>query len=371
LKKIINVKELEQQARPHLTKMAYDFIAGGADDEVTLRQNEKSWEKLKLLPRVLRGPDRELNLKTTLLGQAVDFPIVVAPMGFQCLAHPEGEVAGAQGAAMAGTIFALSTTSTRSIEDVAHGSDGPKWFQLYVYKDRAITENLVERAVRSGYKAICLTVDTIIEGRRERDKYNQFRLPPGLSVANFKNQPALKNIGGAEDESALTTYIENQWEAGLSWADVDWVASLSQLPLIIKGILAVPDAELAVQHGAAAIVVSNHGGRQLDGVPATADVLPAIVAAVGNQCEVLVDGGLRRGTHILKALALGARAVLVGRPVFWGLALNGADGVQAVLYHLRDELKASMELVGWHSVHDVSRDLIWNGQLNGPVEMIE
>jgi 4-hydroxymandelate oxidase len=357
MEKIINLASLEQLARPRLSKMSFDFVAGGSDDEWTLRRNMAAWHDTELLPRVLRY-SRERSLETTLLGQRLAHPILMAPMGFQCLAHPEGEVAAARGAAAAKAVYVLSTTSTKSIEEVAQESQGPKWFQLYVYKDRSITKNLVERAVAAGYQALCLTVDTPIEGRREKDKLNQFRLPAGLTIANFRDNPALNDIGGADRESALTKYIESQWETGLSWDDVDWLARLSRLPLVLKGILSARDAELAVQHGIAAIIVSNHGGRQLDGVPATAEVLEAVVDAVGNRGEVLVDGGIRRGTHVLRALAMGARAVLVGRPLFWALALGGADGVAAALEHLRGELSEAMELAGCRSTAEISRELL-------------
>ena len=343
--------------------MAYDFIAGGAEDELTLRENVDAWNRIRILPRVLGGA-RERRLETTVLGQRISAPILAAPMGFQRLAHPEGEVAGARGTAQARTIFILSTMSTRSIEDVAHAGDGPKWFQLYVYKDRAISENLIARAVAAGYRAICLTVDNPVEGRRERDKLNPFILPKGLALANFQGNPALAKIEDSENESALTDYIHDQWETALSWRDVDWVSQRSKLPLIFKGVLTARDAELAVDHGAAAIVVSNHGGRQLDGAPATADVLSEVVDAVGSRCEVLVDGGIRRGTHVLRALAMGARAVLVGRPLFWGLALGGASGVHAVLRHLRDELSIAMELAGCPSISEISRDLLRKGPLH-------
>jgi 4-hydroxymandelate oxidase len=357
-KTIINLRRLKEPARERLTKMAFDFIAGGAEDEKTLHANERAWETIKLLPRVLRGaPQRKLE--TNLFGATIDFPILMAPMGFQRLVHPEGEVASAVGAAKAGTIFVLSTTSTRSIEEVAKASQGTKWFQLYVYRDRAITQNLVERAVAAGYKAICLTVDNPIEGRRERDKINQFVLPPGIKLANFSNVQDLKNVDSNSNESALTTYIEKEWETGLSWQDVEWVASLSKLPLLIKGIMSPQDADLAIQHGAAGIIVSNHGGRQLDGAAASAEALSDVVKSVAGRCPVLVDGGIRRGTHVLKALALGADAVLVGRPLLWGLALNGSDGVTAVLQHLRKELSEAMELAGCRELAEISAELLW------------
>jgi 4-hydroxymandelate oxidase len=359
MEKIINLKSLEGKARNEMPKMAFDFVAGGAEDELTLKGNIQAWEEIRFLPRMLNGaPER--NLKTTVLGEPVDFPILMAPMGFQCLAHPDGEVAGAQGANRAGTIFALSTTSTKSIEEVSAGCRGPKWFQLYVYRDRGLTQSLISRAEAAGYKAICLTVDNPIEGRRERDKINEFHLPAGLTLANFKDVPGLQNVGTAHQESALSEYIKSQWEPALSWQDVDWVIRQTRLPVIVKGLLSPDDADLALQHGAAAIIVSNHGGRQLDDAIATANALPAIVERVQGRCEVLVDGGIRRGTHVLKALALGARAVLLGRPLFWGLALDGANGVQDVLLHLRDELSEAMELTGCPSLEAIQPGLLWH-----------
>lgn len=243
---------------------------------------------------------------------------------------------------------------------MAAGSRGPKWFQLYVYRDRGLTRSLISRAEAAGYRAICLTVDNPIEGRRERDKVNEFHLPPGMTLANFRDVPELKNVGTAHQESALSEYIKSQWESALSWKDVNWVVRQTRLPVIVKGLLSPDDADLALQHGAAALIVSNHGGRQLDDAIATADALPAIVERVQGRCEVLVDGGIRRGTHVLKALALGARAVLLGRPLFWGLTLDGPQGVQDVLFHLRDELSEAMELTGCPDLDAIHPGLLWH-----------
>ena len=357
MKPIFNLHELERQARTQLTQMAYDFIAGGADDELTLRANSEAWRALRLAPRMLAGVAQR-QLGTSVLGHDIAFPVLVAPMGYQCLAAAEGEVATARGAAQAGTVYVLSTTSTRSIEEVATAG-AASWFQLYVYKDRGITRELVARAAAAGYKALCLTVDSPREGWRERDQRNQFHLPPGLSLKNFEGMPGLADLGSSSGASALTSYIDQQWDAGLCWHDVDWLAGLSPLPLAVKGVLGAHDALAALDHGARAVIVSNHGGRQLDGVPATAEVLPAIAAAMDGRGELLVDGGIRRGTDVLKALALGARAVLLGRPVYWGLALDGADGVHAVLQHLRDEFDLAMALAGCRTVADITPDRIW------------
>ncbi|MGZ6441838.1 MAG: alpha-hydroxy acid oxidase [Pseudobdellovibrionaceae bacterium] len=357
MNKIINLNELKSLARPRLTQMAYDFIDSGAEDEITLRHNQKSWQKIEILPQVLQGIS-EPQLSTNVLGEPIQFPILVAPMGFQCLAHPDGEVASAKGAAQAGTIFCLSTTATKSIEEVAQRSEGSKWFQLYIYKDQALTKDLVQRAQAAGYRAICLTVDNSIEGRRERDKFNKFHLPQGLTLANFKDDSALRDIGHADKESALTTYIQKLWKKDLSWKDLEWLKSFSPLPVVIKGILTPQDAKIALDHGVSGIVVSNHGGRQLDTVPGTAKVLPQIIEAVDQRCEVLVDGGIRRGTDVFKALALGAKAVLIGRPIFWGLSVGGAEGVAEVLCHLRDELSITMQLAGCAEISKISKNSI-------------
>jgi 4-hydroxymandelate oxidase len=284
-------------------------------------------------------------------------------MAFHGLCHADAETATARATAAEGTIFCASTVSNCSLEAIAAASGaGPRWFQLYVYSDREITRGLVERAAAAGYTALCLTVDTPLAGHRERDKRNTLRMPAHLELGNFPASHADQNRVGSGHGSALAQYIAAEWDPALSWRDVEWLRSISPMPVVVKGILAPQDAVLAIEHGAAAVIVSNHGGRQLDGVPAGATMLAPVVDAVAGRAEVLVDGGIRRGTDVLKALAIGARAVLVGRPVLWGLTLDGADGVRAVLGHLRSELDLAMALAGCSSVSEVTRDIVLSTQ---------
>jgi isopentenyl diphosphate isomerase/L-lactate dehydrogenase-like FMN-dependent dehydrogenase len=272
--------------------------------------------------------------------------------------HDEAEEATARGTAAAETIYVASTVSNRSLETIARASGATRWFQLYVYRDRDITRNLVERAAAAGYSALCLTVDTPMAGLRERDRRNRLRMPAHLRLENFPDLHTAMHHDGGGDGSSLAAYINGQWDPALTWADVEWLRSIAPMPVVIKGVLSAEDARRAADCGAAAVIVSNHGGRQLDHVPAGATVLPSIVEAVGGRIEVLLDGGVRRGTDVFIALALGARAVLVGRPVLWGLTLGGAEGVQAVLDHLRMELDLAMALAGCASIDDVTADLV-------------
>jgi len=354
---ILNLASLEARARERLDPMLFDYIAGGAGDEWTLRENRDAFARVGLLPRMLRGVGRR-DLRTTVLGTPVSFPVLVPPMGFHGLCHADAEVATARGAASAGTIFVASTVSNRSLEAIAEASTGPRWFQLYVYRDRGITRELVDRAAAAGYSALCLTVDTPLAGQRERDRRNRLRMPAHLGLENFPAAHAERHKSGTESESSLARYIAEMWDANLTWDDVDWLRSLSPLPVVIKGVLAPEDAALSVEHGAAAVIASNHGGRQLDGVPAPITVLPHIVDAVEGRVEVLLDGGVRRGTDVLKALALGARAVLVGRPVLWGLTLDGEEGVVAVLEHLRGEIDLAMALAGCRALNEIDASVV-------------
>jgi 4-hydroxymandelate oxidase len=357
---ILNLESLEPLARDRLDPMLFDYIAGGADDEWTLAENRVAWSRIQLLPRMLRGVD-DRRLETTVLGTSISFPVLVPPMGFHGLCHDDAEIATARAAAAEGTIFCASTVSNRSLEEIAAAADGPRWFQLYVYRDKGITRSLVERAAASGYSALCLTVDTPLAGARERDRRNSLRMPAHLELGNFPPSHSKQHHHGTGPGSSLAQYIAAQWDPGLTWADVEWLRSIAPMPVVVKGVLASQDAILAVEHGASAVIVSNHGGRQLDSVPASITVLPRVSDAVAGRAEVLVDGGVRRGTDVLKALALGARAVLVGRPVLWGLTLDGEDGVRAVLRHLRGEIDLAMALAGCRTVEDISRELIFGG----------
>ena len=351
-----NLLELEDMARAKVPRAIFDYIAGGAEDEVTLRRNREAFGRWALRPRVLRDVSKR-DTKTVLLGERVSMPVCVAPTSFHALVHPEGEVATARGSAAAETILIASTVSTKPLEEIAAAADAPRWFQLYVYKDRAVTEELVNRAVKAGYKALCLTADTPVLGRRERDERNAFTLPPGFGIANLK--PAgLDGMPEVEQGSAFAQYVTDLLDSSLTWDDVDWLKSISPLPLVVKGIMTAEDAVLAVDHGIAGIVVSNHGGRQLDSTLGSLDALPEVVAAVRGRIEVYLDGGIRRGTDVLKALALGAKAVFVGRPVLWGLALGGADGVRAVLDELRTELDTAMALAGCAALKDIESSLV-------------
>jgi len=284
-------------------------------------------------------------------------PILVAPTAFHGLVHPDGETGTARGAAAAGTIMVVSAIATRTIEEIAAAVAAPRWFQLYVWKDREVTAELVKRAARAGYRAICLTVDTPLLGRREKDERNSFTLPPGIGIANVR--PAgLDGMPESEHGSAFAKYVKEMLDPAVTWRDLVWLRSLTSLPIVVKGIMTMEDAKIAVEHGVEGIVVSNHGGRQLDSTPATLDVLPEIVEAVRGRAEVFMDGGIRRGTDVLKALALGARAVLVGRSPLWGLALGGAEGVHAVLEHLRREFALAMALSGRSSLGQIDRSMV-------------
>ncbi|MEH2315472.1 alpha-hydroxy acid oxidase [Nostoc sp.] len=363
----INLFEYEKLAKEHLSQMTLDYYSSGAWDEITLRDNRAAFERVKLRPRILVDVSdvydglRLRNLTTSILGQPLQLPLLIAPMAFQCLAHPDGEVATALAAASAGVGMVLSTLATKSIEEVATACDkfpdSLRWFQLYIHKDRGLTRTLVEKAYKAGYKALCLTVDAPVLGQRERDRRNEFALPPDLHLANLATISGL-DISQEKGESGLFTYFAQQLNPAVTWHDLEWLQSLSPLPLVIKGILRGDDAVRAVEYGAKAIVVSNHGGRQLDGAIASLDALAEIVAAVDGKVEILLDGGIRRGTDILKALALGAKAVLIGRPILWGLAVAGQVGVSHVISLLQEELNVGMALSGCAKLEDIDPSLL-------------
>jgi 4-hydroxymandelate oxidase len=352
----VNLFDVESAAHGILAGAVWDYYSSGADDEVTLRENRAAFERISLNYRVLVDV-RNRRLERTVLGQKLSIPVIVAPTAFHGLAHPEGELATARAAEAVGTIMTLSTLSNTSVEAVARSTRAPLWFQLYVYKDRGATRALVDRVEAAGCRALVLTVDAPVLGRRERDMRNQFRLPDGLRVENLHAR-GFGDLPSAGSESGLAAYFATLLDSGLTWPDIEWLRSITKLPVIVKGIVRADDAMRAVDHGAAAVVVSNHGGRQLDTAPATIDVLEGIVSTVAGRAEVLLDGGVRRGTDVLKALALGARAVLLGRPVLWGLAVGGEAGVREVFEILRDEIDRSLALLGCSDVADVSRDFV-------------
>jgi len=352
----LNLYELEKLAKERLPEAVWDYYSSGASDEVTLRENRAAFERIPLFYRVLVDvSQRELSLE--LFGAPCSMPILLAPTAFHRLAHAEGELASVRAAGSAGVPMVLSTLSNTRIEDVTAASSGAVWFQLYVYRDRGATAGLVARAEAAGCRAIVVTVDAPLLGRRERDVRNRFQLPDGLSIENMLPE-GLGDLPRGVTDSGLAAYFAALLDPSLNFRDIEWLCSITRLPVLVKGIVRADDAVRAVQHGASGIVVSNHGGRQLDTSPATVDALPAVVDAVADRAEVLLDGGIRRGTDVIKALALGARAVLVGRPVLWGLAVDGQKGVEHVLELLRAELDLGLALVGCPRISELSRDLV-------------
>jgi 4-hydroxymandelate oxidase len=329
----LNVWDYERLSEERLDANALAYFAGGAGDEVTLRRNVDAFRERRLRPRVLVDVS-SVTTSTTVLGEQISLPVLIAPLAFQRMAHPDGEGATARAASAAGTVMCLSSAATMTPGEVASAAPGGRrWLQVYVYQDRGRTEDLIEEATGHGFSALVLTVDTPYLGRRERDLRIDFRLPEEL-------EHYAERLRG--------------FDAGLSWRDLEWLAGFG-LPVVVKGILTAEDARLACEHGAAAIAVSNHGGRQLDGVPASLDALPEVVEAVDGRAEVLLDGGIRRGTDVLKALALGARAVSIGRAMLWGLAVGGEEGVSDVLRLLRDEIELGLALLGCCSPAEVTR----------------
>jgi 4-hydroxymandelate oxidase len=352
----LSLREMEAEAREQLDQAAYDFFAGGADDEITLRANEAAFARIGLIPRVLRGVGKpQLGLK--LLGSPCAMPVVIAPTAFHQLAHSDGERATARAAARMKAILIVSMASTVAIEDVAaaarmQAENGrPElWFQIYVQQDLAFTESIIRRAEDAGCSVLVVSVDSPAFGRRERDLRNGFLdLPAGLCCENLREPLAGGRFGPPRPIGF--------W-ADLAWEHLDWLRGLTTLPIAIKGVAHPADARIAVERGVDAILVSNHGGRQLDGIPAAIDLLPSIAQAVDGRVPLVLDGGVRRGTDIVKALALGATAVAIGRPVIWGLAVDGEAGVARVLALLSDELERALTLCGVATPAAVSRDLV-------------
>ena len=331
----INLFDYENLARTQMDAASWNYYASGSDDEVTLRANREAFARIKLRPRVLVDVSH-CDTRATILGTPLSMPLMIAPTAFHSLACPDGECATAQAAGGAGALMVVSSSSTRSLEDISRAASGPLWFQLYVF-NRLSVADLLQRVVAAGYRALVLTVDSPRWGHKERAIRSGFQVP---TKANFVDQD------DARDTVSFT------------WEDLAWLRSLSPLPIILKGILTAEDALLAVEHGAQGIIVSNHGGRQLDSVPASVEVLPEIADAVERRCEIYMDGGIRRGTDILKALALGAQAVLVGRPILWGLAVRGKEGAQHVLEILRAELELAMALAGRPTTASIDRSLV-------------
>ncbi len=352
----LNLFEIEQLAKEKLPQMAYDYFSSGAWDEVTLRANREAFNRISVHYKVCVDVSKR-NLESKILGQKISMPILIAPTAFHKLAHSDGELATVRAAGKAGTIFVLSSLSTTTVEDVMAVASGPVWFQLYINKDRGFTRELVARVERAGCTALMLTVDTPEWGRRERDVRNGFHLPEGLSAINLIPSNDLgEKIG--QSGSGMGQAFTWMLDSSVTWKDVEWLRSLTKLPVIIKGICRPDDAELAIQHGANGIVVSNHGARQMDSAPATIEVLPKIAMTVAKRIPVLIDGGIRRGLDVFKAIALGADAVQIGRPILWGLAADGEAGVEKTLEILRQELDLAMALAGCSSLENITKDFV-------------
>lgn len=366
-----SVDSMRSVAKRRLPRMLFDFIDGGSDDEITRSRNVSRFDDIEFAPRVLRRtPD--LDLSTEVLGQKLSMPVVVAPTGLSGLMWPSGEMAVAKACAEAGVIMTVSHATTVAMEALAQASTNPIWFQTLIYKDRGMTRDFADRAKQSGYSALVLTVDLQALGQRERDIRNHFTIPPRISLKNvfdavshpgwlyqYLSQPQITMTGyagdGMTDLGTLAQHMATLFESNVGWDDVEWLRAHWDGPLILKGILHPEDARQAARLGVDAVVVSNHGGRQLDTAPAPIDVLPAVVDQVAGDMEVLMCSGIRRGTHVVKALALGASAVMIGRAHLWGLAASGQPGVTEVLNILSAEMKRTLALGGWNSVADIDR----------------
>jgi 4-hydroxymandelate oxidase len=347
---IVNLADYERLAERHLDPNAWAYISGGAGDEITLRWNREVFDQAALSSRVLRG-SKGPDTRVELLGQVFAHPILVAPVAYQQLAHPQGERATAMAAAAQEAGLVLSTLSSVELEDVAKAAGPRRWFQLYLQRERTYTLDLVRRAEGAGYEALVVTVDAPINGLRNREHRVRFQLPPGVAAANLSRYPS-------ETPPADMRPVEFFMAGAPTWSDIAWLAGNTRLPILLKGILAGEDAHLAFEHGARGVIVSNHGGRTFDTAPATFSVLAEIVDRVAGRGPVLIDGGIRRGTDVLKCIARGASAVLVGRPIAYGLAVAGALGVSHVLRLLRDELEIAMALTGCASLAEAGPGLL-------------
>lgn len=381
------MRDLAERALP---RPVFDFADGGAEDEVTLRRNESAFDTVELLPRPLRGAATR-DLSVDLFGHRLALPVIIGPTGLSGLFWPGGERAAARAAAAAGTAFCLSHGSTCALEGVP-ALGAPRWMQVFIYRDRAFTRDLAQRSLEAGYDALVLTIDNQVLGNRERDQRNGFRIPPRFGLMDvaamatrlpwlLRMRHDLRTLtfanyiraGEASDIATLAGRMASLLDPGMAWSDVAWLRSVWSGPLLLKGVLHPQEAHEAMRHGVDGLIVSNHGGRQLDGVPATLDALPALVEAVDGRIPVLVDGGVRRGSDVVKALALGAKACLVARPQLWGLAVAGEDGVSHILEIFRREIDRVMALLGASSLADLGPDCLFPlraaggaGTLSGP-----
>ncbi len=382
LERAANIDDLRAIAKKRLPGGVFDYIDGGADDEVTLGTNTDRFGRWEFRPRVLRDVEH-IDTSTTLLGREIAMPLVMAPTGFSRIATSGGELDTSRAAARAGIPYSLSSMGTRSVEEVAAVCDGPKWFQVYVWRDRGIVKDVVQRAQAAGYEAITVTVDLQTLGRRERDVRRGFTLPPKLGLGTIidglihpgwtldfiRSEPILfANLTGSDqgdgtDAVALADYIRDQLDPTLDWDDVEWFRDIWNGPIVVKGIQTVEDAKIAADLGLDAIAISNHGGRQLDHAPASVELIAPIRDAIGDASQLICDGGIRRGTHIAKAMALGADACMAGRAYLYGLGAGGEVGVDKALGFLRDELVRAMTLLGVKSIDELTPDLLRDLQM--------
>ncbi len=349
-----DLMQFEPLARRRLSQMAYDYVRSGGGDEITMRENRLAFERLRLSPSVLVDVSR-IDTRVSLFGTELEHPILLAPIAYHRLYHPEGELATARGASAAGAAFVISSFTTTSIAEIAQNTKQPIWFQLYVQRDRAFTKDMVERAVAAGCKAICLTVDTPVLGCR----YGQlsFGLPSHMECVHLRGLDLKSPIPGHKTQRG--GIYDPLFDPSFNWRDLDWLRSISGVPVLLKGVLSPEDGKRAIDYGADGIIVSNHGGRNLDLVPATIDALPRVADAIAGRIPVLLDSGIRRGTDVLTALALGAKAVFVGRPYIYGLALAGARGVERVLSILRGEFERAMALTGRRAIAEIDSSVLW------------
>ena len=373
IKDCYNIEDFKKLAKKNLPAPIFHYIDGGADDETTLKRNTESFSKCDLIPNILASVG-EPDLSIDVFGHKIDMPLFLSPTAMQRLYHHDGDKASAKAAEKFGTFYSMSTMATSSIEEIANISGGPKLFQLYIHKDQSLTDNLIDRCKNAGFKGLCLTVDTVVAGNRERDHRTGFTTPPKLtlkSLLSFVAHPKwtlnylthgkfqLANVAhftkkGSSIAKSVIEYINEQYDPAMSWKDAEYCVKRWKGPFALKGLMSVEDAKRAVDIGASAIMLSNHGGRQLDGSRAPFDQLPAIVDAVGGKIEIIVDGGIRRGTHVLKALALGATACSFGKGFLFALGAGGQQGVEMVLQRMRDEIRRDMILMGCKSIKDLN-----------------
>lgn len=353
---VVSVEDYEPLAREHLSPMVWEWLSGGGGDELTVRWNREAFHKIRLQGRVLRDM-KGANTRVTLFGETLDFPILLAPVAYHKLIHPDGELATVTGASAIRAGMIVSTNATVMLEDIARSSQTSLWFQLYMLADRGFTRELVQRAEDAGFKALVLTVDAPVNGTRNREARAGFRLPPDIKAVNLMGMT--RPYPSQPPTLVESPLFNGFFDTMATWKDVAWLQSITRLPVLLKGVMGPEDAKQAASEGASGLIVSNHGGRVLDTLPAAIDALPRIVDVVGDTMPLLVDGGVRRGTDVLKALALGAKAVLVGRPYAYGLAAAGALGVVHVLSILRAELEVAMSLTGCVTLDDIDRSVLW------------